>query len=622
MPISRKHLFESLTVLNQLPGGVRLMPRLNLHMSMRLSMLMASLTLFCLAFLSPVSVHAQVDYWVPWVTDLTTNSATINWHGSDAVSGSVEYATSAYYEEHHGFQHTITSTATGAYQHVALTDLDPNTSYAYRARPSDNQDQFSTRTFKTMPVSGPFTFIVISDTHAQEKRFKAVADAIAKNETDILFILAGGDYTSFDHEPYWSVFFQYADGMLAKFPIFHAIGNHEYHNHGNSGGPPTAADQYHWTYNVPKGGALNYSFDCSNVRFVILNSPDPNNANGDDPQPSLALAKSQAAWLKERLKTKMAGKFTIHHHPIWNYGKTGIDARLQPWETLYHQYPISANFAGHVHSYQRYSVSGIPYFIIANAGGKFVNLNPSDPTAKWYQYGETRQLGYLKVAVDPANNRATAQEIFVAYVESNDSEDPIVYDSPIIADTLTFPLSSVSATETLLTVSKSGLGAGTVHSSDSHIHCGDTCQATYKKTERVSFTATADAGSVFMGWTGACNNLPKCSIKINPSIGITNVGAIFEKNLCVYSLSPKSKTFTYKGGKASVRLTAKGYGITNCPAPTIRNETDWITYVSGPFANNKGTVVVTVPANSTTTSRQGVLDVGGRDFTANQNGKP
>ncbi len=390
------------------------------------------LILFFLAFLTPVAVHAQVDYWAPWVTNTTTTSATVNWRGADAASGSVEYATSAYYNEYHSFQNTITSTVTGAHQHVALTGLDPNTSYVYRARPSDNPDQFGTRAFKTMPVSGPFTFIVISDTHAQEKRFTPVAQAIAKNETDILFILVGGDYTSYDYEPYWSLFFQYGDGMLAKFPIFHTIGNHEYHNYGHTNGPPTAADQYHWAYGVPKGGALNYSFDCSDVRFVILNSPDPTNAKGDDPQPSLALSKSQAPWLKEQLKTKMAGKFTIHHHPIWTYGKTGINPNLAPWETLYHQYPISANFAGHIHSYQRYSVSGIPYFIIANAGGKFVNLNPSDPTAKWYQYGETRQLGYLKVAVDPANNRATAQEIFVAYVKSNDPEEPKVYEPAII----------------------------------------------------------------------------------------------------------------------------------------------------------------------------------------------
>ena len=44
--------------------------------------------------------------------------------------------------------------------------------------------------------------------------------------------------------------------------------------------------------------------------------------------------------------------------------------------------------------------------------------------------------------MDPENNTATAQEIFVAYVETNDSEKATVYDPPIIADTVTFPLST------------------------------------------------------------------------------------------------------------------------------------------------------------------------------------
>ncbi len=301
--------------------------------------------LFCLSLAGP-AIADGTDYWAPYVTKLSTTSATVNWRGADDAAGSVEYATSSYYNEHHSFQKKVESQKTGAYQHVALVDLEPDTSYVYRARPSDNPDAFNDRTFKTMPVSGPFTFIVISDTHAQEKRFKYVADAIAKYETDVLFILDGGDYTSWDWEPYWSIYFQYADGMFAKFPLFHAIGNHEYHVNKQSDSQPPPADQYHWAFDVPPGGALNYSFDCSDVRFVVLNSPDPNNA-GHDQDPTLALTESQVPWLEEQLNNTMSGTFTIHHHPIWDYGRTTINPNLGPWETLYHQYGISANFAGH-----------------------------------------------------------------------------------------------------------------------------------------------------------------------------------------------------------------------------------------------------------------------------------
>jgi hypothetical protein len=51
------------------------------------------------------------------------------------------------------------------------------------------------------------------------------------------------------------------------------------------------------------------------------------------------------------------------------------------------------------------------------------------------------QLGYLKVAVDPANNTATAWEITVGKLTKwEDNETPQLYNPPVINDTFTFPL--------------------------------------------------------------------------------------------------------------------------------------------------------------------------------------
>jgi hypothetical protein len=382
-----------------------------------------------------------VDYWAPWVTRTTKHSATINWKGASDGTGSVDYARSGYYEKHQRFEKTVVSGTVGVYQHVNLSNLRPDTAYVYRVRPSGDEDAFGNRTFRTMPVSGAFTFIVISDSqeghdYTEAMRFKLVADAIAR-ETDVLFILHGGDNARFDDESRWGLFFQAADGMLAKFPIFTCIGNHEYHDINGGNNPPTGAVQYHSAYDLP----LNYSFDCAGIRFVILNTPDPANANGDDPHTSLALAESQAAWLRERLQNKKVGTFTLHHHPIWDYYSPTMNPDLQSWETLYHLYPISATFAGHTHNYQRYEIEGIPYFIVGNGGGPCGDLDLGIYPPAGFQFGETRKLGYLKVTVHPKNNRATAQEIFVASVLEDDSaETPQVYDPPVMADEVTFPL--------------------------------------------------------------------------------------------------------------------------------------------------------------------------------------
>jgi predicted phosphodiesterase len=445
MPNTENHKVASLNAAERLHWIARhplsVLPRQSNFLSVKQCGYLLALIFLCLFAVMPAIAGVdKVVYWAPWVTKTTITSATINWHGAinaaGEKAGEIEYATTSYYNAHdHKFEKTAEFRTTGAYQHVHLEGLESDTSYTYLVKPSAETAAFSPRTFRTMPVSGPFTFIVISDTHAQELRFQYVADAIAANETDVLFILDGGDYTGHDSEDLWAQYFAVADVMLAKFPIFTTIGNHEYHNSG--GVTPTDAVQYHSAYDIDMDMPLNYSFDCAGIRFIILDSPDP--LTGEDPHTSLALAQSQAPWLRDQLDNTMLGTFTIHHHPIWDYFNSTNNPNLQPWEDLYHAYPMSANFAGHTHTYQRYSVGGTPYFVVGNAGGAFADLI-SDSIPVWYVKGITRNLGYLKVTVDPAKNTATAQEILVGYVETDLSADVTLYDPPITYDTLTFSL--------------------------------------------------------------------------------------------------------------------------------------------------------------------------------------
>jgi acid phosphatase type 7 len=378
-------------------------------------------------------------YWAPWVTKTTVASATINWRGENDGLGLVDYATADYFDSHQGFQHTMASVTPGGYQHVELTGLLPGTKYVYRVRPSGNTARFDDRCFRTMPVDGPFTFIVISDTqeghnYPESLRFRHVAEAIARDQ-EVLFVLHGGDMGRFDLEASWQDFFQAADSMLSKTAIYPTVGNHEYHSHDDSSGPPTNADQFRWAFDMP----MHYSFVCAGIRFIILDSPDPGNALEDDPQTSLSLARSQAPWLQDLLGHTALGTFTIHHHPIWAAGSATMNSDLQPWEDLFHAYSISADFSGHVHNYEYHRVAGIPYFIVGISGGPCADL--TGPYPPGYIHGETLQLGYLRVRVDPARNTATAEEVVVGVVEASDSgEVPHIFDPPIVAHSVTFPL--------------------------------------------------------------------------------------------------------------------------------------------------------------------------------------
>jgi hypothetical protein len=329
------------------------------------------------------------------------------------------------------------------YHHVQLEGLAPDTSYTYLVQPTANPGVFSPRSFRTLPESGPYTFIVISDPQdgtkfTENMRFHYVAAAIAK-EPDVRFILAGGDYARMDDFGRWAIFFNNADGMLSNTTIFPTIGNHEYHNATGSA-VLTPAINYHQAFAVP----LNYSFDVAGIRYISLITQDPTQP---DPNPVLgppftpALAAKEESWLRQQLDNQLYGTFTIQHQPNWWDNSTKVVPSAAPWEKLYHTYNLSASFAGHIHNYERFSIQGIPYFIVGTAGGFSMPISDSPPVE--FRNGSTRRLGYLKVTVDPAGNTATAEEITVGYVlHDNDNETPVLYPAPVIDDTITFPLNA------------------------------------------------------------------------------------------------------------------------------------------------------------------------------------
>ena len=65
-----------------------------------------------------------------------------------------------------------------------------------------------------------------------------------------------------------------------------------------------------------------------------------------------------------------------------------------------------------------------------------------------------------------------------------------------------------------LTVSKAGSGAGSVRSSPAGIDCGTACSHTYDSGSSVTLNATAAAGSVFTGWSGACSGSSTCTLTL------------------------------------------------------------------------------------------------------------
>lgn len=71
----------------------------------------------------------------------------------------------------------------------------------------------------------------------------------------------------------------------------------------------------------------------------------------------------------------------------------------------------------------------------------------------------------------------------------------------------------------ILAVGKNGAGA--VTSSPAGINCGAGCSAVYDANSIITLSATADAGAVFVGWSGACTGGTTCSVTMDTSKNVT-----------------------------------------------------------------------------------------------------
>ncbi len=71
------------------------------------------------------------------------------------------------------------------------------------------------------------------------------------------------------------------------------------------------------------------------------------------------------------------------------------------------------------------------------------------------------------------------------------------------------------------TLSVTVTGNGSVSSSPSGISCGTQCEQDFNQGTSVTLTATADSGSSFTGWSGACTGVSGCSVDMSSDQAVT-----------------------------------------------------------------------------------------------------
>ncbi|WP_220682499.1 NosD domain-containing protein [Methanofollis formosanus] len=344
----------------------------------------------------------------PYITGTTRTETTISWKSAVPTVGQVDYAPASGYVPG-SYAHTVTDTEESCLHHVVLTGLEAGTTYHYRVRAGQN----TTRdfTFQTFPDTGePFTFIVYSDSQEQKpyytqlERHGMVAERIAEEEGDAVFVLLVGDTVSEVNNPdEWDRFFAAGGAMFANTTLYTALGNHENNR-----------SIYYETFALPQW----YSFDCGDLHVTVL---DSNSMKGSQ------MAK-QTAWFKDDLAAADDARWTVaaFHQPPYHSGEVhGQGWPDEAWRETVEERGVDVIFNGDVHSYQRYLVNGTQYIIAATGGGMQYPLKEEKEPG--YQAGMEYILGYERVQVDPAKGTVTMEFVPVAGVSEDSSEITKVY---------------------------------------------------------------------------------------------------------------------------------------------------------------------------------------------------
>jgi hypothetical protein len=130
-----------------------------------------------------------------------------------------------------------------------------------------------------------------------------------------------------------------------------------------------------------------------------------------------------------------------------------------------------------------------------------------------------------------------------------------------------------------ITVTPVGSGTGTVTSTPAGIACGTACSETYAVGTQVTLTPSANSGSTFAGWTGACTGTGSCVVVAGPN---TSVGAIF--TLAGSTAIGVTVTGPGKVVSSPAGINCTQFGGTSCSASFALNSN--ITLTATPNTDN------------------------------------
>jgi len=330
----------------------------------------------------PTSTSVFSDTLVrgPYLQSVTPDSIIVVWETEDSSRGEIVYGET----DEYGL--SVTDPEVGTNHVVTLTNLAPYTTYHYRVE-EDGVPLSVDAAFRTAagPDQTKFTFAAFGDTRTQHQIHQEVVDSMVAIEPD--FVLHTGDLVNSGYMfPDWETFFEIERELMARAPLFPALGNHEV-NH-----------QYYFDFFYLPGNERWYAFDYGNARFICLQV---------DGIVDFGPGSEQYDWLERELAANtQPWLFVYFHIPPYTSSREEPDIEQDVREALaplFEQYGVDVVFTGHHHNYERNEVNGVTYIVTGGGGAPLCVMEEPEMTREAFAVA----YHFMLLEIDGNHLRAT-----------------------------------------------------------------------------------------------------------------------------------------------------------------------------------------------------------------------
>lgn len=303
----------------------------------------------------------------PYVQGVTACSAVICWVSEVPDAGVVEYG------ETPKLGRKEADSRVGRRHAVALTNLDPDSTYHYRV--GGVGEPASTESFRTAPVGegSAFSFAVVGDSGSGGKGQLAVAALLERLRPDLILHTGDVVYPAGEERHYDRRFFAPYRNLIKTVPIYPVLGNHDV----RKGNGAAFLETFHPPLGTPGSTKRYYSFDRGNAHFVALDSELYYGDGGASPD-------EQKAFLEEDLAaTRKRWRIAYLHRSPYSSSRHGGDENVRKdLEPLFVKHGVDLVFGGHDHVYERtLPIMGVTYVVSGGGGRRLYPAGRSASTA-------------------------------------------------------------------------------------------------------------------------------------------------------------------------------------------------------------------------------------------------